>query len=170
MFGYWRSSASWRVRLFLAHKGIKYEYIPTNLIKNEQKTDEFAKLNPSKVSKQSNIIHIVSLCQHLSWKKETLKLCFRKVFLFVNTLKKFTPTCQRLCLMIPSNVGKSGDFVNKSTLVLSQSKTWWSLMRLAVDSVMIKRRLGPSGPSIEGSQHLKLYLPTQGGNIVLEMK
>ena len=51
MFGYWRSSASWRVRLFLAHKGIKYEYIPTNLLKNEHKTDEYAKLNPSKVRK-----------------------------------------------------------------------------------------------------------------------
>jgi len=48
-FGYWRSSASWRLRLVFAHKGIKYEYIPVNLLKSEQATEEFIKLNPSKV-------------------------------------------------------------------------------------------------------------------------
>ncbi len=35
MFGYWRSSASWRLRLVFAHKGIKYDYVPVNLLKSE---------------------------------------------------------------------------------------------------------------------------------------
>ena len=56
MFGFWRSSATWRVRLFLAHKGIQYEYIPTNLLKNENQTAEYAKLNPSKVRYSQEII------------------------------------------------------------------------------------------------------------------
>lgn len=50
MYGYWRSSASWRIRLLFAHKGIKYEYIPVNLLKGEQGAEEYVKLNPSKVS------------------------------------------------------------------------------------------------------------------------
>ncbi|KAI9274469.1 maleylacetoacetate isomerase [Phascolomyces articulosus] len=48
LFGYYRSSATWRVRLALAWKGIEYEYKPINLLKQEQKSDEFAKVNPSK--------------------------------------------------------------------------------------------------------------------------
>ena len=58
MYGYWRSSAAWRVRLMFAHKGIKYEYIPTNLIKGEQATEEYTKLNPSKV-KINNLLMVV---------------------------------------------------------------------------------------------------------------
>ena len=50
VFGYWRSIASWRLRLAFAHKGIKYEYVPVNLLKSEQATEEFIKMNPSKVS------------------------------------------------------------------------------------------------------------------------
>ena len=38
LYGYWRSGASWRVRLTLLLKGFKYdkdiEYIPVNLIKD----------------------------------------------------------------------------------------------------------------------------------------
>jgi len=49
MFGYWRSSAAWRIRLVFAHKGIKYEYIPINLLKSEQASADYIKLNPSKV-------------------------------------------------------------------------------------------------------------------------
>ena len=47
LHGYWRSSASWRVRIALNVKGIEYEYIPVNLLKGEQKSEEHLKLNPS---------------------------------------------------------------------------------------------------------------------------
>eukprot|EP00331_Platyophrya_macrostoma_P035680 CAMPEP_0176442142 /NCGR_PEP_ID=MMETSP0127-20121128/21628_1 /TAXON_ID=938130 /ORGANISM="Platyophrya macrostoma, Strain WH" /LENGTH=224 /DNA_ID=CAMNT_0017827077 /DNA_START=18 /DNA_END=692 /DNA_ORIENTATION=- len=48
LYSYHRSSASWRVRNVLALKGIKYEYSAINLLKDEQKGDEYAKLNPMK--------------------------------------------------------------------------------------------------------------------------
>ncbi|XP_005106935.1 maleylacetoacetate isomerase [Aplysia californica] len=48
LYGYFRSSASWRVRIALALKDIKYEYKAVHLLKNggEQHSEEYKKLNP----------------------------------------------------------------------------------------------------------------------------
>lgn len=48
LYNYWRSSASWRVRIGLALKGLSYEYIPVNLIADggEQRRDDYRALNP----------------------------------------------------------------------------------------------------------------------------
>lgn len=48
LFSYWRSSASWRVRIALNLKGLKYEYKAVNLLKSEQGGEEYSKLNPMK--------------------------------------------------------------------------------------------------------------------------
>lgn len=34
LYGYWRSSATWRARIALHHKGIDFEYIPVHLVKD----------------------------------------------------------------------------------------------------------------------------------------
>ncbi|MBK7864244.1 MAG: maleylacetoacetate isomerase [Archangiaceae bacterium] len=31
LYGYWRSSCTWRVRIALAHKGLAYDYVPVNI-------------------------------------------------------------------------------------------------------------------------------------------
>ncbi len=48
LYGYWRSSCSWRVRAALELKGIEYENLPVNLIKDggEQHTDSYVAKNP----------------------------------------------------------------------------------------------------------------------------
>ncbi|KAL7082272.1 hypothetical protein ACP275_14G089300 [Erythranthe tilingii] len=46
LYSYWRSSCSCRARIALNLKGLDYEYIPVNLLKDEQKSPEFLKLNP----------------------------------------------------------------------------------------------------------------------------
>lgn len=46
LYSYWRSSCSERVRIALNLKGIKYEYVPVNLLKGEQFSPDFTKLNP----------------------------------------------------------------------------------------------------------------------------
>lgn len=46
LFGYWRSSATYRVRIALAFKGVEYEYVPVNLLKGEQKEADYLKKNP----------------------------------------------------------------------------------------------------------------------------
>ncbi|AKT38581.1 maleylacetoacetate isomerase [Chondromyces crocatus] len=48
LHGYWRSSATWRVRIALAYKGIEHEYIPVNIIRDggEQHLDTYGAVNP----------------------------------------------------------------------------------------------------------------------------
>ncbi len=46
LYGYWRSSASWRVRWALNLKGIAFEYIPVNLLKGENKSPVHMKRSP----------------------------------------------------------------------------------------------------------------------------
>ncbi|PRQ19532.1 putative glutathione transferase [Rosa chinensis] len=46
LYSYYRSSCSFRVRIALNLKGLKYEYRAVNLLKKEQYSPEFRKLNP----------------------------------------------------------------------------------------------------------------------------
>lgn len=48
LHNYWRSSASWRVRIAFALKGLPYEYVPVNIVRDggEQNRPEFGALNP----------------------------------------------------------------------------------------------------------------------------
>lgn len=46
LLGYWRSSASYRVRIVLALKGLDYDYEPVNLLKGEQAGGDYLKKNP----------------------------------------------------------------------------------------------------------------------------
>ena len=41
LHNYFRSSASWRVRIAMALKGLDYDYLPVHLVKREQSTPEF---------------------------------------------------------------------------------------------------------------------------------
>lgn len=51
LHGYWRSSASYRVRIALYLKGIDFEYKAVHLVKDggEQRTPEYAALNPAQL-------------------------------------------------------------------------------------------------------------------------
>ena len=46
LYSYWRSSSSWRVRLALHFKQISFATKTVNLLKNEQLSAEYLKLNP----------------------------------------------------------------------------------------------------------------------------
>uniref|UniRef100_A0A6Q2ZDC5 maleylacetoacetate isomerase n=1 Tax=Esox lucius TaxID=8010 RepID=A0A6Q2ZDC5_ESOLU len=48
LHGYFRSSCSWRVRIAFALKGIEFDQVPVNLIKDggQQLTDQYKQLNP----------------------------------------------------------------------------------------------------------------------------
>ncbi len=49
LYGYWRSSAAYRVRIALHLKGIKFDSIPVHLVKSggEQHSPEYIELNPT---------------------------------------------------------------------------------------------------------------------------
>ena len=49
LYNYWRSSASYRVRIALALKGLSYEYVAVHLVKNEQLGEAFRALSPGQL-------------------------------------------------------------------------------------------------------------------------
>ena len=49
LFSYFRSSASYRVRIALALKGLSYDYASVHLTKNEQSQEPYAALSPSRL-------------------------------------------------------------------------------------------------------------------------
>lgn len=48
LYGYWRSSSSWRVRAGLEAKGLEYEYVAVHLVEDggQQHADDFVARNP----------------------------------------------------------------------------------------------------------------------------
>jgi maleylpyruvate isomerase len=46
LYGFFRSTATWRVRIALAHKGLPYEYVPVHLRRGEQHQPAFLEKNP----------------------------------------------------------------------------------------------------------------------------
>jgi maleylacetoacetate isomerase len=49
LFSYFRSSASYRVRIALALKGMDYSYLPVHLVKGEQREAPFSNLSASRL-------------------------------------------------------------------------------------------------------------------------
>jgi maleylacetoacetate isomerase len=49
LYNYFRSSASYRVRIALALKGLDYEYVPVHLAKNEQLAPAYRELAPAQL-------------------------------------------------------------------------------------------------------------------------
>jgi len=49
LYNYFRSSASFRVRIALALKGLAYDYKPVHLARNEQATPDYAALSPTQL-------------------------------------------------------------------------------------------------------------------------
>ncbi|MEX1057013.1 MAG: glutathione S-transferase N-terminal domain-containing protein, partial [Natronospirillum sp.] len=46
LYGYFRSSAAYRVRIALNLKGLSYDQRPVNLVKSEQRSEAFRQYNP----------------------------------------------------------------------------------------------------------------------------
>jgi maleylacetoacetate isomerase/maleylpyruvate isomerase len=49
LFNYFRSSASYRVRIALALKGLDYDYVPVHLQRNEQFAESYSAMSPSRL-------------------------------------------------------------------------------------------------------------------------
>jgi maleylacetoacetate isomerase len=46
LYSYWHSSAAYRVRIALHHKGVEYELVPVNLLASEHKAEDYLRVNP----------------------------------------------------------------------------------------------------------------------------
>jgi len=70
LYSYFRSSASFRVRIALALKGLAYDYKAVHLIKNEQLSPPFSDLAPSKlvpllVDGQASLTQSLAIIEYL---------------------------------------------------------------------------------------------------------
>ncbi len=76
LYGYWRSSSSWRVRIGLGLKGIAYEYAALNLLEQEQFRDEHRARNPMaqvpvlEVTEDGRTLRLVQSMAILEWLDE----------------------------------------------------------------------------------------------------
>jgi maleylpyruvate isomerase len=76
LYGYWRSSSSWRVRIGFALKGIAYEYAAVNLLGLEQFRDEHRARNPMaqvpvlEVTEEGRTLRLVQSMAILEWLDE----------------------------------------------------------------------------------------------------
>lgn len=47
LYGYWRSSSAYRVRIALHTKGLAFENLPINLLKGEQRSSDYLQITPT---------------------------------------------------------------------------------------------------------------------------
>lgn len=74
LYSYYRSSAAYRVRIALNYKNIKYELVPINLVKNEQESAEYLRVNPQGLLPALRFNNGVTITQStaiLEWLEET---------------------------------------------------------------------------------------------------
>ncbi|WP_444888643.1 maleylacetoacetate isomerase [Microbulbifer sp. JMSA008] len=73
LYGYFRSSASYRVRIGLNLKGLSYNYLPVNLVKGDQHSEEYRQLNPQGLLPTLNDgdISLTQSMAILEWLEET---------------------------------------------------------------------------------------------------
>lgn len=73
LYDYYRSSASYRVRIALHYKNIPCEFIQIQLTENEQNSESYAQINPQKlvpclVDKKTTVNQSVSILEYLEEK------------------------------------------------------------------------------------------------------
>jgi maleylacetoacetate isomerase/maleylpyruvate isomerase len=71
LYNYFRSSASYRVRIALALKGLTYEYVPVHLAKNEQFSESYAavsaaRLVPMLLDGDVALTQSLAICEYLN--------------------------------------------------------------------------------------------------------
>lgn len=79
LYSYFRSSASYRVRIALNLKGLQYNYRAVHLLENAQHSPEYTKLNPSHqvptlIDGQNIIAQSVAIIDYLDHVKESPRL------------------------------------------------------------------------------------------------
>ncbi|RXZ44872.1 maleylacetoacetate isomerase [Crenobacter cavernae] len=70
LYGYWRSSAAYRVRIALHHKNLPFENVPVSLAKGEQRSAEHLARNPqglvpALVDRGATFTQSLAICEYL---------------------------------------------------------------------------------------------------------
>ena len=114
LYTYFRSSTSWRVRILLHHKklGVNYKFI--KLSAGEQKSEEFAKVNPNQVNLSLFRVFLLLSCP--------LETSLLNLLPSSNILKRFIQK-NHCCLKTPSKRLRLEDSVRSLTQQFIPIKT-----------------------------------------------
>jgi maleylpyruvate isomerase len=132
LYGYWRSSATWRVRIALNFKDIPYEYIPVHLVQDggEHRTDWYQVLNPSQQVPTLEV-ELAGHTRHLGQSLAVLEF-----------LEEFKPTPAMLPtdLYLRSRTRQLAEIVNSGIQPLQNLSVLNHLKTLKVDSAAWSRK------------------------------
>ncbi len=76
LYNYWRSSASWRVRIALHYKGLPFEYVAVQIVERQQNQPAYAQLNPMQqvptleVEDEGRVVHLAQSLAILEYLEE----------------------------------------------------------------------------------------------------
>ena len=101
LYGYWRSSSTWRVRIALQAKSIPYETIAVNLKQEEQKAPQYVERNP--------MAQVPTLEYTDTVTQKTVRLA--QSVAIIEFLEEAFPTCPALLPMDPMDRAKAREMV-----------------------------------------------------------
>ena len=135
MYGYFRSGASWRMRLYFNLRKVAYEAIHINLATGEQHADDYASINPAKVSSTWQYLWFSGCQQSRSLKATAKKFNLLNPWQFASTWRRLIQTRnQDFCQLALSIVSKCGESARLSMQACSRSETCQFCRKLAQPS------------------------------------
>lgn len=138
MFSYFRSSTSWRVRIVLNYKKLNYDFKFIHLVKNQQNSEDYLKINPNGVTFFTYLFRQFQPLFYQQAKSLSSQWQYAS-FLMKNTLIFLS------FLMMPSQKLKLEDSVKSSTQEFTPIKTSDFLKLLVRNLMLIKWNLPKNG-------------------------
>lgn len=128
LYSYFRSSASYRVRIALHHKGLQFEYKPVHLLNNggEQNASQYRDLNPA--GEVPTLVHKSNVISQSMAILQYLDECFPTETLFSKDAyqkAKIIQFCEGINCTQPYQNLKTLQFLEKEMQVSEEKKKLW---------------------------------------------
>jgi maleylpyruvate isomerase len=138
LWGYWRSSASYRVRIGMALKGLSYEHIPVHLIKD-------GGVQHSEAHRQRNLMEQVPVLELESEPGVTVQLTQSVAILEYLNERFPEPPLLPTCAYLRARVRKCVEIINSGIQPLQNLQLMGELKRLGGDPIAFARTANERG-------------------------
>lgn len=145
LYGYWRSSAAYRVRIALHLKGLAFESIPVHLVKDggEQHKTAYTELNPTHLVPtlvdENAILHqSIAIIEYLDEKHPSVALYPKDI---VAKAKVKALALDIACEMHPVNNLRVQQYLVKNLLLQESDKLTWSHHWMNLGFVAVEQQL-----------------------------
>ena len=145
LYGYWRSSAAYRVRIAMHLKGLVFESVPVHLIKDggEQHKDTYTDLNPTHlvptlVDEDIKLHQSIAIIEYLDEKFPTVAIYPENI---VTKAKVKALALDVACEMHPVNNLRVQQYLVKSFSLPESDKLIWSHHWMNIGFTAIEKQL-----------------------------